>query len=180
MLTTLKRLALDARDEPAWEELYRRAWPFVIATMYRHLHLDQASVEDASQEVMFRLAKYLDFNGLTPASLFQYIKLVCTSVATDLRRGKGFNMKVLETPLHETLPVIDERPTPEELSALAGILRRVLEHLGPDERELAERLAQGDNVSEIAEILGVPKAKVYKRIAALRTRLRLMVDDFGR
>jgi RNA polymerase sigma factor (sigma-70 family) len=172
----LERLALDACDGAAWEDFYRTLWPFIIATMYRRLDGNRDSAEDASQDVMFRLAKYLKFGDLTPAGLYQYTKLVCTSVAMDRKRGKQFNMRSLEIPLDEMLSLADERPTPEEVAA---IRKGVFEHLDSDERVLAERLADGHDPNDIAEVLNVSKANVYRKIAALRTRLRSIVGQPG-
>lgn len=48
----------NRQDEAAWEDLYRKLWPYVMASMYRGLGGNRTLAEEAAQDVMFRILRH--------------------------------------------------------------------------------------------------------------------------
>ncbi len=120
LVAALEKLGKCPSDADAWENLYRLVWPLVVGKMYRLLGVNSFLAEEAMQEVMLRLVRYMDFSSisLTAKGFLSYLNSVCKSVMFDLLRRERQYRKVAEfsdknddRPLDE---MADWQLTPEE------------------------------------------------------------------
>ncbi len=171
----LTKLRKNAADGDAWEDLYRLTWPYTLATMYRLLNGNRLLAEEASQETMLRLVRNVRFDreNTTAASYYAYLRQICSSVATDIRRRSvrevPFGNDVSELPEEA---VEDQRATPERDAMLRSLVDHVRAKLEPEEEKIARMLADGYSAHDIAQRTNSSLATAYRRIASVRERIR--------
>jgi RNA polymerase sigma-70 factor, ECF subfamily len=158
----------DAR----FEDLYRRYGP-VIFVRCRRLLGDPAAAEDATQETFLRIHSQID-RVPTDREALLWIYRVATNHCLDLlrrrtmARGAGPALRVANP----------ERI--EDLLADRELVRKLLTRAAPREAEAAalhyfNGLAQG----EVAEVLGVARRTVVKRLSAFVARSRELLKQEG-
>jgi RNA polymerase sigma-70 factor (ECF subfamily) len=166
-----------AGDQEAWAELYKAAYPRLIAFAHHRLgSVDDA--RDAVSETMARAVKVVGrFDGhddrFTP-----WLVGICRNVVADVLRARY---------RRRTEPLADYAstgPAPEDgllVDEDRKAVRAAFERLDPDERELlALRVVAGISADEVAKILGKKPGTV--RMAQMRAlgRLRVFVEEAAR
>lgn len=168
----LATLAVSRRDERAWERLYRYAWPFVRAIVYRRLGGVEGLAEDATQEVFIRLLRYCPFPELQSPDAFRgYLWRVSDNVGRTYRRRIMANHTVA-LPDDEATGSSDAGAGSAEDIELGQVLQDVWRTLKGPERSMLQMLVEGYSISEIAQTLGLSYGAAAIRLMRLRTKLR--------
>src|SRR5438270_7979499 len=78
----VKRLAKRRSDAEAWETISTILWPLLFATSYRIQRGNRAMAEDAAQESLMRLLRYVRFEQFkdTPEAFCSYALATCRNV----------------------------------------------------------------------------------------------------
>lgn len=175
--TILARLARSREDQEAWTLLYDLMWPRVLAITFRVLRGVRDRAEDASQEVFIRIFRYCDFRKLRDPGDFQrYLHTVAQNVAKDyLREMRQAVLDIGQEGV--SLEGILHVATPEQVARARELVERLGDELAPEERTLAEFLAAGYTVSEIAHRLGLSYSNAGVRIHRLRQRVRNLLKE---
>jgi RNA polymerase sigma-70 factor (ECF subfamily) len=154
--------ARRARFDAIYAEYFRFVWHGL-----RRLGVDNASADDAAQDVFLVLHRRLDeLDDGVPVKVWLF--RVAMHVAKDHRRRA--RRKGGLDPLDDALP--DPGPGPSETAARAEALRtldRLLDALD-DERRAVFVMAEVEQMTapEIAEVLGVKLNTVYSRLRGAR------------
>ena len=167
---TLNRIGQAPDDADAWEALYRKLYPYLIAIFYREFRGDRHQAEDAAHETMIRLFRSFRFDHPKPERVLpSYIARVIQTIAADQRREvgrRGSTVPVDEVELVDHGISIAER---EELRAMTA---SIMENLKREDQALLGMLIKGYDVPEIATRLKISRDLVYKRLSRLRQHLR--------
>ena len=163
-------------DQEAWADLYRAAYPRLVAFSHRRLGSDDLA-RDAVSETMARAVSGIDSYTRDDEGFLPWLFGICRHVVADMQRV-----------LYRQLPDRLLRPEPvspgpvevvldeEERAALRAAFHR----LAPEERELLElRVVAGLSSAEAAEALGKQPGAV--RMAQMRalSRLRTFVEEMS-
>lgn len=170
----LSALVQDARsgDAGAWEALYRRAYPRLLAYARRRLPSDDAA-RDAVGETMARAVRGIarfrdDGNGFDA-----WLSGILRHVVLDVQRSAG---RRPVTAVAEVAERATDAPGPEELllsSYDAAAVRRAFASLGEADRDLLElRVVMGLSSDEVAGVLGKRPGAVRMAQARALERLR--------
>lgn len=184
LVRTLARLSESPSDAKAWEDLYRLVWPVVVAKMYRSLGGNLFLAEEAMQEVMLRLVRYMDFSSisLSAKGFLSYVNSTCRSVMIDLiRRDRHLQKNWLEKEKSDNVSsdeAVDWQLTPEEKVVVRDAFAHALGKLTPREVEIASQLMEGRTNEEISENLEISQKTAHNAISLMRKRLRALL--FGR
>jgi RNA polymerase sigma-70 factor, ECF subfamily len=169
----LAALVRDARqgDGSAWEALYRRAYPRLLAYARRRLPSDDAA-RDAVSETMARAVRGLgrfrdDGNGFDA-----WLSGILRHVVLDAQRAAGRRPVVVGGDLERA----SSQPGPEDV-ALAGFdastMRAAFARLEEGDRELLElRVVLGLSSDEVASVLGKRPGAVRMAQSRALDRLR--------
>ena len=159
-------------DGAAWEALYRRAYPRLLAYARRRLPSDDAA-RDAVSETMARAVRSIgrfrdDGNGFDA-----WLSGIVRHVVLDAQRTAGRRPVVGEAALPD-LPSAEDGP---EAALVAGVdaasLRAAFARLDPADRELLElRVVLGLSSDEVASVLGKRAGAVRMAQARALERLR--------
>ena len=170
----LDRLAHSRGDEEAWELLYRRFWPLVMAVTYRILGGRRDLAADASQEVFLRLLRYCKFDQFRDPDAFKaYLYVICRNVALDFLSQLARTPEVLTPEPHAESPDSHvETVTPELIAVLRQQLRELLSELNEPDRHIVQLLMEGFSIAEIATQTGMTYSTVATRLHRLRRRVR--------
>lgn len=164
-------LAVSRRDDAAWEKLYRHAWPFVRAIVYRRLGGVEDLAEDAAQEVFIRLLRSCPFSELRSPDAFRgYLWRVSDNVARTYRRRIMARQVMLTK--EEALAANDASPDGPDDIELGQLLQDVWRGLSAPDRRLLRMLVEGYSIREIAHKLGVSYGAAAIRLMRLRNKLR--------
>jgi RNA polymerase sigma-70 factor, ECF subfamily len=161
-------------DQEAWADLYRAAYPRLVAFAHRRLGSDDLA-RDAVSETMTRAVAAIDSYSRDDDGFLPWLFGICRHVVADMQRVLYRQLPERLLRHEPDLPgpvevVLDE----EERSAL----RAAFERLAPEERELLElRVVAGLSSAEAAEALGKQPGAV--RMAQMRalSRLRTFVEE---
>lgn len=156
--------------------LYQRYVDPVYRFCYRRLG-DRAAAEDATSAVFERAIKALP--RFKTGSFRAWLFTIARNTVTDAyRRNRG------EQRLDAARSVADDRPGPEELSSEAAdatLIRDLLVHLNPDQRQIVELRLAGLTDAEIAHVLGRSHGSVrtaqYRAVQRLRRLFGLDASD---
>lgn len=176
------RLVAQAMDgsQEAFRQLYDR-YHRKIYNLVASMVGSKADVDDIVQQTFIRAFRSLgSFRGMS--SFYTWLYRVTINTTTDYRR-KQFRRSQRETleldAEDEERPSIQlqapEEDSPEEQlyrKELAGIIRRAMESLSPEHREvLLLREINGLNYAEIAETVGIEPGTVMSRLFYARRKL---------
>jgi RNA polymerase sigma-70 factor (ECF subfamily) len=155
-------------DETAWEELYRRAYPRLLAYAARRLDPDRAS--DAVSETMTRAVARIDrYQPIQGSGGFDaWLFGICRHVVLDAQRAAG--RRGIEPPAEGVVHVdfTERLVSAEEADAVRSAFARLSE----DDRELLElRVLGGLSAEDVAAVLGRRPGAV--RMAQSRALARL-------
>jgi len=155
-------------DGSAWEELYRRTYPRLLAYAARRLDSDRA--RDAVSETMARaVAKIEGFRPVDGTGGFDaWLFGICRHVVLDAQRAAG--RRRYEPPAESVVHIdFTERLVSAEE---ADVVRSAFARLSDDDRELLElRVVGGLSAEEVATVLGRRPGAV--RMAQSRALARL-------
>ena len=163
-----------AGDPAAVEELCRREWRPVYATVYRAVR-DRAEAEDLTQEVFVRALRALDRYRESAVPFQGFLAVIARNLVTDRRRQR----RPILVPLEDVASPADPRPGPED-AAIGGLERaRLAASIGtlrPDyQTVLRLRLVDGRSSDEVAALMGRSPGAIrvlqHRALAALRTAL---------
>jgi RNA polymerase sigma-70 factor (ECF subfamily) len=157
-------------DAPAWRELHRRYFP-ICAAFLRKLGVLPHDVEDATQEVFLQVHRYLP-SFRREAELSTWIYRICISEARVVRRRARVSQalrRLLSLERAETL--VSSPGLPEDVAR--SRVERALDALSSGERDVFVLYEmEGLPGRQIAEILGVPEATVWRRLHYARRSFR--------
>jgi len=161
-------------DRDAWETLYRRAYPRLLAYAMRRLDADAAM--DAVSETMARaVANIGRYRPIADTGGFEgWLFGICRYVVLDAQRAAG---RRGYGPPPETVSHVD--PAEGMVSAEeASAVRRAFALLSDDDRELLElRVVTGLSAEETAAVLGRRPGAVRMAQSRALSRLRRFLAD---
>ena len=175
LLQILKRLERSRADEEAWDRLYGYLWPLLVAINYRILRGDRQLAEDASQEVVLRLYRYVRFEEFQdkPDDFLSYVRAISRNVSRSylsrLLREPSFSQLELDG-LEASKSGAGENDA-EQSAILRSEVSAATASLDQNDRELLHLLRAGATISEIAERLGITYSNAAVRIHRLRSTL---------
>ncbi|MBV8385960.1 MAG: sigma-70 family RNA polymerase sigma factor [Acidimicrobiia bacterium] len=164
-------------DRDAWEALYRRAYPRLLAYAMRRLDADGA--RDAVSETMVRavsgIRRYQPISGT--GGFDGWLFGICRHVVLDAQRAAGRRGYALPPEEVNHVDPIEGLVSAEEAAAV----RKAFGRLSDGDRELLElRVVGGLSAEETAEALGRrPGAVRMAQSRALGRLRRLLVEDEG-
>jgi RNA polymerase sigma-70 factor (ECF subfamily) len=169
----LERLAISTEDQQAWEDLYRKIWPWVLAILYRILRGQRELAEDASQEVFIRLLRYARFEELrVPAAFKNYVYVICQNVGKDYLRGL-FSLQ--EYPLaaddEQASGLVARSAQPDTAALLSIRMHEILQSLNEEERRMMKMILEGRPLDEVAKSMGLSYTNAAVRLHRIRKRL---------
>jgi RNA polymerase sigma-70 factor, ECF subfamily len=164
-------------DRDAWETLYRRVYPRLIAFAYRRLQDSDLAAEAVSDTMLRAVAAISSYSG-NDAGFDPWLFGICRHVIADLQRAMYRRL-----PSRDAHHVIEGAGPAEQLLAdeERTLLRAAFARLDPDEQELLElRVVAGLSSAEAATVLGKQPGAV--RMAQLRalSRLRTFLQEADR
>ena len=170
----LEALVRAARqgDASAWEALYRRAYPRLLAYARRRLPSDDAARE-AVGETMARAVRGLaGFRG-EGAGFDAWLSGIVRHVVLDVQRAAG---RRSVTSMEGVVEPASGAAGPEELllgAYEASAVRAAFASLGAEDRELLElRVVLGLSAEEVAGVLGKRAGAVRMAQSRALSRLR--------
>jgi RNA polymerase sigma factor (sigma-70 family) len=175
----LARLASDAKDKNAWNDLYSLLWLRAKSIAFRSLHGLSGSAEDAAQEVFVRLMRYCDFSKFsTEAQFLAYFHTVCENVANDLLHELRWHREDIEEQDGD-LPIMFLGDSPERQAVTRQLLNEIWTELDEGERVLAEMVAEGYTLQEIGLRFGWSDSNAGVRVHRLRVHARKHMKQKG-
>lgn len=156
--------------------LYRRHVALVRGCALRILG-EPAAAEDVAQEAFIRFLQHRERSGSeqdTAAFLYRTSTNLALNRLRDARRRHG---------LHEARRVSasDEEPRSPHSPEDGLALRKVLAEADPEQAQIAAcYFIHGMEHEEIAELLGVPRRTVGRRLEKFRAHAELMLRGEGR
>lgn len=171
----LARLVERARvgDDDAWEELYRRAYPRLLAYARRRLP-DQDQARDAVSEAVTRavagIRRYRGDGAGFDAWLYGILRhVVLDQQARARREGPGLLPDGADPTADPGADALREEEAEEMRAAFA--------RLGDDDRELLElRVVAGLSSEQVAEVLGRRPGAVRMAQSRALARLRRLLE----
>jgi RNA polymerase sigma-70 factor (ECF subfamily) len=164
-------------DAEAWERLYRRAYPALLA--YASRRLGAESARDAVSETMARAVAGIAHFKWQGAGFEAWLYGIARHVVIDLQRQQARASAVGPPPLSDPCgpgPLEQILQTEE-----AQKLRRAFAKLGPDDSEVLElRVVAGLSAADVAAVLGKRPGAVRMAQARALDRLRRHLEEEGR
>jgi RNA polymerase sigma-70 factor, ECF subfamily len=171
--------ASGSSEGPAldFEQVYEAHFDFVWRSL-RLLGVGDDALEDAAQDTFSVVSRQLSrFEGRS--ALRTWLFAILQRVAANHRRRRRRKQQPL-TPLSEAA---GDEPTPlahVEAAEAAAVVQRFCAALEPDRRALFVLAVLEDlPAAEVATALGLPIAKVYSRVHALREGLKRALAQRG-
>ena len=158
-------------DPDAWEALYRRAYPRLLAYARRRLDGDRAV--DAVSETMARAVAGIDRYVAGPSGFEGWLFGICRHVVLDAQRASG--RKGYAAPVEPEGPGVDEAVLRDEEQAA---VRAAFARLNDRDRELLElRVVAGLSAEETAAVLGRRPGAVRMAQSRALGRLRRTLEE---
>ncbi len=181
-LARLSPIERAAKGEPGAARACLDAYGSVVWGIARRLSASQADAEDAVQEVFVDIWKNAHRFDRDVASDVAFVAMLARRRLIDRLRARGRRPEGRATEeLSELVP--DPDVDRAETCAEAGLARRALEELRPEQREVI-RLSteQGLSHEEISAVLAMPlgTVKAHARRGLLRVRELLLGASRGR
>ena len=174
----LEALVRAARrgDASAWEALYRRAYPRLLAYARRRLASDDAA-RDAVAETMARAVRGLDAYRGDGGGFDAWLSGIVRHVVLDVQRSAG---RRPVTSMVGVAEPVSSAAGPEELllgSYEAAAMRAAFSTLSAADQELLElRVVLGLSSDEVATVLGKRAGAVRMAQARALDRLRAALE----
>ena len=174
----LAALVRDARrgEAAAWDALYRRAYPRLLAYARRRLPSDDAA-RDAVSETMARAVRGIDRFRDDGNGFDAWLSGIVRHVVLDAQRAAG-RRPATSSELVDP-PTTDAGPEDQLLSAFdASTVRAAFARLGDADRELLElRVVLGLSSDEVAAVLGKRPGAIRMAQSRALDRLRALLAE---
>jgi RNA polymerase sigma-70 factor (ECF subfamily) len=177
---TPERCALVARarrgDAAAWEALYRRLYPSLLA--YAGRRLDAEAARDAVSEAMARAVARIDRTTPDDAGVGAWVFGILRHVVLDAQRAarrRGGDGEPDDTPSLEPGP-LDHLLGAEACSGVRAAFQRLS---SIDQEVLELRVVGGLSSDEVAAVIGKRPGAVRMAQARALERLREMLEEEG-
>lgn len=171
--------AAQLGDHNAWEVLYRRAYPRLLAFAHRRLQDPDLATEAVGETMLRAVAAIGSYTGDGDDGFTPWLFGLCRHVIADLQRGL-YRRRISPTLLLQDV----EPPGPAELllpEEERVLLRAAFDRLEPDEQELLElRVVGGLSSAEAAAVLGKQPGAVRMAQARALSRLRTFMEEAAR
>lgn len=175
----LRALVEQARggDPRAWEHLYRRAYPGLLAFARRRT-LDLDSARDAVSETFSRAVASIERFEWKGAGFDGWVYGILRHVLQDNQR-RAFRRASRPLPIHA--PIASEVSDGLISEVEAEQVRKAFTALDPDDQELLElRVVSGLSAAEVAVVLGKEPGAVRMAQSRALARLRALLPDDSR
>lgn len=164
--------AMTEEEFSAWfDALYTRYATDVIRVSYFYL-ADRGKAEDVCHDAFVSL--FVNRPSLSPGSEKAWLLKVALNRCRDIWRSAWMRRVISGSPVFEMIPgpdTINQRLEKQEILAAVN-------SLPPDFREIfILHYYQGYNISEIAQITGVPEGTVSSRLARGRKKLEKILGE---
>ena len=160
-------------DPSAWEQLYRLAYPRLLA--YASGRLDREAARDAVAETMSRAVASIERFRWRGVGFDAWLFGILRHVVADAHRAMNRPPPPASRAIAPAGP-LDALVDGEDVAAV----RRAWEQLRPDERELLElRVVAGLSAAEVAVVLGKRPGAVRMAQSRVLSRLRVLLEDQG-
>jgi RNA polymerase sigma-70 factor (ECF subfamily) len=164
-------------DRQAWRRFHRRYYPVAVAFL-RKLGVEEGELEDAAQEVFLQVHKYLR-RFRREAELTTWLYRLCVTQARQARRRarvSGLLLRALAlTPKADLVCTqsLSESSTRRRIEAALAVLS--------DGERAVFVLYEMEGLAgkQIAEIVKVPEASVWRRLHYARAKFRAALEDDG-
>ncbi|MBU8912910.1 MAG: sigma-70 family RNA polymerase sigma factor [Spirochaetales bacterium] len=168
-------------DRAAVEILIRRYAPRLRRMVITLIGADEATVLDTEQEVFIALVRRLgQFRGQSRFSTFFY-RLSRNRILDLIRSRNRYGRRVVA--LSEPDRSAGRMKGPEETlmdSERSAMLRRAMQTLRPeDQMILYLKDGEGEEISELTALTGLPAGTVKSRLARSRTKVAQALKEFG-
>lgn len=154
-----------------WDEMYEEFWD-KLEHFCARLCRDESRAEDLAQEVFLKaLMNRLLIESFNARQCKAWLFATARNLYCDQVRRAAKERELMEA----LLPDGDEEPADETASAAVGLsdLESLMGTLTPADRMLFElRYTEGDNASELGEMLKLPPGTVRTRLLKIRTKLK--------
>lgn len=168
----VKRAALG--DGDAWEALYRRAYPKLLA--FARARLDPEGAQDAVAETMSRAVDSIHSYRWEGRAFDAWLFGILRHVITDAHRRQGRSRHVPEDHVQAGAGPLDRLVAAEEHRAVRVAFAR----LSDADRELLElRVVAGLSADDVAKVLGRKPGAVRMAQSRALTRLRQLLAEDG-
>lgn len=165
-----------AGDADAWDELYRAAYPKLLAYARRRLAVDEA--REAVSEAMARAVARIDRFTWQGLGFDAWLFGILRHVVVDAHRARGRRTRLAAAAVSAT---VAEGPGPLERllhDEEAMAVRAAFERLSEAERELLElRVVGGLSAEEVAAVLGKRPGAVRTAQSRALERLRRLLQE---
>jgi RNA polymerase sigma-70 factor (ECF subfamily) len=158
-------------DASAWEELYRRAYPGLLA--YARRRLDAESARDAVSETMARAVSSIDRFAWNGVGFDAWLFGILRHVVIDAQRA--LTERAIPADVSPDSPgPLDHLLGAEEAKAVRAAFRR----LGEADQEVLElRVVAQLSADEVGEVLGKKPGAVRMAQARALERLRALMEE---
>lgn len=166
----VERLSRSKADEEAWQVLVSCLWPLIVAINFRILRGDRGLAQDAGQETLLRIYRYVHFEEFAkkPAEFESYARAIARNV------GRSYLARLLREPSYEYEELEGQNePDPhkesrEQITIQKDEISSILAGLSPDEQLLAKLMQDGASLDEIANTFGISYSNAAVRVHRLR------------
>jgi len=168
-------------DRAAIETLIRRYAPWLRRMVIALIGPEEATVLDAEQEVFISLVQRLrQFRGQSRFSTFFY-RLARNRVLDLIRSRNRYGKRVIA--LAEPDRSVGRMKGPEEVlvdGERRAMLRRAMRNLRPEDQMLLYlKDGEGEGISELTALTGLPAGTIKSRLARGRARLAQALKELG-
>jgi RNA polymerase sigma factor (sigma-70 family) len=154
------------KDQRRWAAWYRLMYPRLYFIAYRLTKGNAAAAQDLVQDTFARFLDYRAIERVTNDNhSFAFLVTTCRRLAYD-RNVSPDELK------RESFEEVDLVAAPGETADSSMDVERMLQALGPEDRQLMHWARQGLSVSEIAARLRVTYSAAGVRLHRLRKQLR--------
>jgi RNA polymerase sigma-70 factor, ECF subfamily len=164
-------------DGGAWNTLYRRAYPRLLA--YARRRLDGEAARDAVGETMARAVAKIDKFTWKGAGFDAWLFGILRHVVLDAQRARArrpIGGPFPDDPVADTPGPVDQLLGAEEVAAL----RVAFAELAPADREVLElRVVAGLSSDEVAAVIGKRPGAVRMAQSRALDRLRVLLAEVG-
>jgi RNA polymerase sigma-70 factor (ECF subfamily) len=158
-------------DASAWEALYRRAYPALLA--YARRRLDAEGARDAVSETMARAVSKIDRFAWNGAGFDAWLFGILRHVVIDAQRSL-IERKIPADPPPDSPGPLDHLLGAEEAKAVRAAFHRLSEG---DQEVLELRVVAQLSADEVAEVLGKKAGAVRMAQARALERLRALMEE---
>lgn len=167
------------RDEGAWENLYRRLWPYLWFVVRQRLGPQPTqTVDDVVQEVFIKVFRNLASFDPAKAPLRTWASAIARNEAVGYARSRNAShcrSESLDAIREELLGVREAWEWDDD--AIERLRRRILQELGSHERMVFDLAFDGLTLEAIGDLLSVSKSAAGRTIQKIRKLIAVMAQE---